>query len=73
MNLPKLSALSSNKPKEATSVCAFVASVLPCVNERGTMHRPFLEAFSTRASPASKIKPAIETCLPSVGAALNPY
>gem|GEM_PF-3188841 len=38
MNLPKPSALSSNKPKEATSVCVFVASVLPCVNERGTMH-----------------------------------
>lgn len=55
MNLPKLSALSSNKPKEVTSVCAFVASVLPCVNERGTMHRPFLEAFSTRASQLVKL------------------
>ena len=72
MNLPKPSTLSSNKPKEATSVCAFVASVLPCVNERGIMLTIFRSLFYS-SIPASKIKPAIETCLPSVGAALNPY
>ncbi|OQC04170.1 MAG: hypothetical protein BWX79_02546 [Alphaproteobacteria bacterium ADurb.Bin100] len=69
--LRKPSACGSSTAKEATSVCASVASVRPGVNGTSTTWPAAAAADSTPALPASTIRSASDTCLPPVCAALN--